>query len=43
LQEFSTAVEQLAHCAYHAIPEDHIKRVAGKSFADEVEDPVIKI
>jgi hypothetical protein len=43
LQEFATATEQLAHCAYTAIPKDHIKREASKSFADEAEDLVIKI
>jgi hypothetical protein len=43
LQEFATAVEQLAHHAYPALPEDHIRREAGKAFADRVEDPAIKI
>jgi hypothetical protein len=43
LQEFATAIKQLAHRAYPAIPEDHIRREAGKAFADEVEDPAIKI
>jgi hypothetical protein len=36
-QEFSTAAEQLAYRNYPALPEDHIKREAGKSFADRVE------
>jgi hypothetical protein len=43
LQEFATGVEQ---CAYHACSElldEHIKRKAGKAFADGVEDPTIKI
>jgi hypothetical protein len=26
LQEFATAFEQLAHCFYPALPEDHIRR-----------------
>jgi hypothetical protein len=43
LQKFATAVKQLAHCAYPALPEDHIRREAGKAFADGVEDPTIKI
>jgi hypothetical protein len=43
LQEFATAVEQLAHCTYPALPEDHIRREAGKTFADKVEDTAIKI
>jgi hypothetical protein len=30
LQIFATAVEWLAHCAYTAVPEDHIRREAGK-------------
>jgi hypothetical protein len=37
------AIEQLAHCAYPALPEDHIRREAGKAFADGVEDPDVKI
>jgi hypothetical protein len=28
LQEFVTTVEQLAHCAYPALPEDHVRRQA---------------
>jgi hypothetical protein len=43
LQEFATAVEQLAHRAYPALPEDHISREAGKAFADGIESPAIKI
>jgi hypothetical protein len=43
LQEFDTAVEQLAHRTYPALPEDHIRREAGKAFAEGVEDPAIKI
>jgi hypothetical protein len=38
LQDFATAVEQLAHRAYPTLPEDHIRREAGKAFADGVED-----
>jgi hypothetical protein len=29
LQEFSTAIEQLAHHAYPTLPEDHIRKEAG--------------
>jgi hypothetical protein len=43
LQEFTTAVEQLAHCAYPTLPEDHIRRETGKAFTDGIEDPTIKI
>jgi hypothetical protein len=43
LQDFATAVEQLAHRAYSTLPEDHIRREAGKAFADGVEDQDIKM
>jgi hypothetical protein len=43
MQEFATAVEQLAHRAYPTLPEDHIRREADKVFADGVENPAIKI
>jgi hypothetical protein len=43
LDEFATAVEQLAHRAYPALLKDHIRREAGKAFADGVEDTTIKI
>jgi hypothetical protein len=43
LQEFARAVEQLDHSAYPALPEDHIRREAGKAFADGVEDHAIPI
>jgi hypothetical protein len=43
LQEFAPAVKQLAYYAYSALPEDHIRREAGNLFANEVEDPAIKI
>lgn len=33
LQDFATAIAQLAHWAYPALPEDHIRREAGKVFA----------
>jgi hypothetical protein len=36
-------MEQLAHSAYPALPEYHIRREAGKAFSDGVEDPTIKI
>jgi hypothetical protein len=42
LQEFATAVEQLAHCAYPALPEGHIRKESGKVLADGVEDPCHK-
>jgi hypothetical protein len=38
LQEFATAIEQLAHLIYPALPEDHVRRKAGKALADKVED-----
>jgi hypothetical protein len=41
--EFATAVEQLAHRACPELPQDHVRREAGKAFADGVEDPDIKI
>jgi hypothetical protein len=43
LQECATAVEQLNHYTYPALPEDYIGREAGKAFANMVEDPTIKI
>jgi hypothetical protein len=43
LHEIATAVEQLANSAYSALTEGHIRREAGKAFADGVEDPAIKI
>jgi hypothetical protein len=43
LQDFATAVEQLAHRAYPTLPEDHIRREAGKAFTDGVEDHEIKV
>jgi hypothetical protein len=43
LEEFARAIEQLAHSAYSTLTEDHIRRGAGKAFADSVEDPTIKI
>jgi hypothetical protein len=41
LQDFATAVKQLAHCAYPTLLEDHIRREAGK--ANRVEDHEIKV
>jgi hypothetical protein len=43
LQEFNTAIEHLAHRTYPALPKDHIRREVGKAFAEEVEEPAIKI
>jgi hypothetical protein len=37
------AIKQCAHHAYPTLPEDHIRREAGKAFADRVEDPTINI
>jgi hypothetical protein len=42
-QEFAIAIEQLAHRAYLALPEDHVRRKAGKAFVHGVEDPDVKI
>jgi DNA gyrase/topoisomerase IV subunit A len=39
LQDFATAIEQLAHRAYPILPEDHIRRKAGRVFAYGVKDP----
>jgi hypothetical protein len=36
-------MEQISHHAYHSLPEDHMRRETGKSFADDVEHPEIKI
>jgi hypothetical protein len=41
LQEFATAIQQLAHPAYPALPEDLIMWGANRVFADGVEDPTI--
>jgi hypothetical protein len=43
LQDFVTAIEQLAHRNYPTLPEEHIRREAGKAFEGGVEDPDIKI
>jgi hypothetical protein len=32
LQEFSTAIEELTHCAFPALHEDHVHRGTGKAF-----------
>jgi hypothetical protein len=37
------AIDQLAHHSYPSLPEDHIRRQAGKALADGVENPDIKI
>jgi hypothetical protein len=39
-QEFATTIE---HRAYPTLPEDNIRREAGKAFAEGVQDPDIKI
>jgi hypothetical protein len=38
MQDFVSAIEQLAHRAYTTLPEDHIRREARKAFVDGVED-----
>jgi hypothetical protein len=43
LQHFAMAIEQLAYRAYSTLPEDHIRREAGKVSAYGVKDPDIKI
>lgn len=43
LQDFAIAIEQISHRAYPTLPEDHIRREAGKFFAYEVKDPDMKI
>jgi hypothetical protein len=37
IQEFYTAVEQLAHRTYTALPEDNLRRKVGKTFAEGME------
>jgi hypothetical protein len=41
LQEYPTAVEQLVPRYSLVLPEDYIRREAGKAFADGIEDPDI--
>jgi hypothetical protein len=41
--KFATVVEQLAHRAYPTLPQDHIRREAGKAFTDWLEDHKIKV
>jgi hypothetical protein len=36
-QEFAMAIEHLAHGAYPTLPQDHIRKEAGKAVADGVE------
>jgi uncharacterized coiled-coil protein SlyX len=43
LQDFATSIEQLAHRAYPTLPEDHIRREAGRAFAYGEKDLDIKI
>jgi hypothetical protein len=43
LQDFATAIELLAHRAHPTLPQEHIGREAGKTFAYGVQDPDIKI
>jgi hypothetical protein len=43
LQEFTIAIKQFTLSLYPTLPEDHVRREAGKAFIDRVEDPDIKI
>jgi hypothetical protein len=43
MQNFATAIEELAHRAYPTLPVDHIGREKGKAFANGVQDPDTKI
>jgi hypothetical protein len=43
LQDFATAIQQLALRAYPASPEEHIRRKAGKVFVEGIQDYEIKI
>jgi hypothetical protein len=42
LQEFSTTVKQLTHCAFPALHEDHVLRGACKVFGKGMSDKGIK-
>jgi hypothetical protein len=43
LQDFAMGIERLAHRSYPTLPAEHIRRAAGKAFADGVEDHEIKV
>lgn len=43
MQELATAVKQCVHHTYPAVPENHVRREAGKAFTDGAEDHAIKI
>jgi hypothetical protein len=43
LQDFATAIQQLARRAYPALPEEHIRRETGKAFVAGIEDSEIKL
>jgi hypothetical protein len=43
LQDFTTAIQQLARRAYPASPEEQLRREAGKTFVEGIEDYEIKI
>jgi hypothetical protein len=43
LQDFATAIQQLARRAYPASPEEHIRREAGKAFVVGIQDYDINI
>jgi hypothetical protein len=43
MQECSIFIEQLAHRAYPALSEDHVRREAGQAFADGLQDLAVNI
>jgi hypothetical protein len=43
LQDFATAIQQLARGAYPPSPEEHIRKEAGKAFVEGIKDYEIKI
>jgi hypothetical protein len=43
LQQFARIIEQFGNCAYLTLLEDHIRREAGETFSDSVEDSAIKM
>jgi hypothetical protein len=43
LQEFAIAFEKLVHSAYLALPENHVRKKAGKAFVNGLKDPGCKV
>jgi hypothetical protein len=43
LQDFATAIQQLARRSYPASPEEHLRRKVGKTFVEDIEEYEIKI